>query len=107
MSGCRSRWRKVNAGGGVVLIDVRERHPAGWLCVWCGGDECACPECDGDGGDDEVGGGCCFGDWERWMLEVGVWRWSVGELVVVWGCVRREDRRMDWRLLRQKVVVGV
>ena len=77
-----SRWRKVNAGGGVALIDVRERHPVGSLSVWCGGDECACRECDGDGGD-----GCCFGDWERWMLEVGVLRWTVDELVVVRRCV--------------------
>ena len=90
----------MSVGGGVVLIDVRERYPAGWLSVWCGGGECACLECDGDGGDDGVGGGCCFGDWERWMLGVGVWRWFVGELVVVWGCVCREDCLMDWRLLR-------
>ena len=78
----------MNAGGGVVLIDVRERHPVGSLSVWCGGDECACRECDGDGVDDVVGDGRCFGDWERWMLEVGVLRWTVDELVVVRRCVR-------------------
>ena len=41
------------------------------------------------------------------MLEGVVWLWSVGELVVVRGCVRREVCRMDWRLLRQKVAVDV
>ena len=72
----------MSAGGDVVLNDVRERHLAGWLSAWCGGDECACLEYDGDGGDDEVGGGCCFGGWERWTLGVEERRRSVGVLVV-------------------------
>ena len=97
----------MSAGGGVVLSDVREGHPAGWLSAWRGGDECACLECDGGGGDDEVGGGCCFGDWERWMLGVEEWRRSVGVLVVGLESVCPEDCRMDWRLLRSKVVAGV
>ena len=86
--------------GGVLLNDVHERHPAGLLSAWCGGDGCACLECGGDGGDDGIGGGCWLGDWERWMLGVEEWRRSVGELAVVLESVCLEERLMDWRLLR-------
>ena len=79
MSGCRSRWnrrKKVSGGGDVVLSEIHERHLVGWLSAWCGGDECACLECDGDGGDDGIGGAALAtgsgGCWE-WRIGDGLW----------------------------------